>query len=91
MYSLLVLGLVPGTDIQINFQAWLILVIIAAFIGRRAWKYARQLSSSVADSLRLPVFALMLYLNPLLQNLYQRAQWIARTAATLPTKIAVDR
>lgn len=25
MYSVLVLGLIPGTDIQISFQAWLVI------------------------------------------------------------------
>lgn len=28
MYSFLVLGMIPGTDIQINFTAWSILAVI---------------------------------------------------------------
>ena len=32
MYSFLVLGLVPGTDIQISFTAWLILMPILVVV-----------------------------------------------------------
>ena len=30
MYSFLVLGLIPGTNIQISFQAWLAIVAVLA-------------------------------------------------------------
>lgn len=91
MYSLLVLGLVPGTNIQISFQAWLVLAIIAAFIGPRVWQYLRNLWAAAIDYCRLPFLALILSLNQVLQTLYPRVQWIVRTVAALPARIVVDR
>jgi hypothetical protein len=35
MYTFLVLGLIPGTNIQINFWAWIVIVIGAAFVAHR--------------------------------------------------------
>lgn len=35
MYSFLVLGLIPGTDIQINFWVWIILMIGLVFAAHR--------------------------------------------------------
>lgn len=33
MYSFLVLGLIPGTNIQISFQAWLVIMpLLAVFL-----------------------------------------------------------
>lgn len=31
MYSLLVLGIIPGTNIQLSFQAWLAVAVAVAF------------------------------------------------------------
>lgn len=43
MYSLLVLGLIPGTNISISFQAWIILMLGLAiafkFYRRRVLEY----------------------------------------------------
>ncbi|HVA11447.1 MAG TPA: hypothetical protein VNG32_04775 [Candidatus Dormibacteraeota bacterium] len=45
MYSVLVLGLIPGTHIQISFVAWLALTIIVLLAGSVAWlEYKRSLS-----------------------------------------------
>jgi len=33
MYALLVLGLIPGTNIQINFQAWLYIAPVLLAVG----------------------------------------------------------
>lgn len=50
MYSFLVLGLVPGTSIQITFQTWFdaigIIIIIAAlaFLGHLHGRHANPLS-----------------------------------------------
>jgi hypothetical protein len=33
MYSFLVLGLVPGTNIQLSFQAWLIVVTVLLLLA----------------------------------------------------------
>lgn len=35
MYTFLVLGLIPGTNIQINFYAWIIIMVGAAIIIHR--------------------------------------------------------
>jgi hypothetical protein len=33
MYSFLVLGIIPGTNIQISFQAWLVMLALSPFAG----------------------------------------------------------
>lgn len=35
MYTFLVLGLIPGTNIQINFWAWIIIMVGLAIAGYR--------------------------------------------------------
>ena len=43
MYSVLVLGLIPGTNIQISFLAWLIITAIVSVIASIAWlEYKRH-------------------------------------------------
>lgn len=37
MYSLLVLGYIPGTNIQISFQAWLIMLVVLPVIIKLSW------------------------------------------------------
>jgi hypothetical protein len=34
MYTFLVLGLIPGTNIQISFQAWLVIMAVLPFAVR---------------------------------------------------------
>lgn len=42
MYSFMVLGIIPGTDIQISFQAWLAVTIMSLGFGPIIWRGARQ-------------------------------------------------
>lgn len=46
MYSLLVLGLIPGTNIQIGFWAWVGLMICLLIIVKLYWRRARSLATS---------------------------------------------
>ena len=39
MYTFLVLGLIPGTNIQINFWAWMVIMTGLIIIGWRAKRY----------------------------------------------------
>jgi hypothetical protein len=46
MYTFLVLGLIPGTNIQINFYAWIIIMVGLAIIAYRLRpRVVRYLSS----------------------------------------------
>lgn len=46
MYTFLVLGLIPGTNIQINFYAWVIIMIGLAISAHRLRpRFVRALSS----------------------------------------------
>lgn len=38
MYSFIVLGIIPGTSIQISFQAWLVTAVLLAIFGPVAWR-----------------------------------------------------
>lgn len=42
MYSFLVLGLIPGTNIQISFWAWLVLMALLAVAFKRYKHYAAE-------------------------------------------------
>jgi len=63
MYSFLVLGIIPGTDVAISFQAWL---VILAWLGlllvvfrsplRQAWESSKHAA-------RLPLPASQLHLR----------------------------
>lgn len=55
MYSIVVLGLVPGTNIQISFQAWL--VMTAIIVGALIYKLEHYNPSA----LRLPLPASRLH------------------------------
>jgi len=39
MYTYLVLGQIPGTNIQISFQAWVIITIMAVVFGPSIYRY----------------------------------------------------
>lgn len=39
MYTYLVLGQIPGTNIQISFQAWVIITIMAIVFGPTIYRY----------------------------------------------------
>jgi hypothetical protein len=67
MYSFLVLGLIPGTNIQISFQAWLgimaavvaVLPFVAAFIKPHWHKRLAELAATEHQ----PVHANQLHLR----------------------------
>ena len=43
MYSILILGLIPGTHIEVSFLAWLVLAPPATLLLSRAWlKYCQR-------------------------------------------------
>lgn len=60
MQTFVVLGLIPGTNIQINFQTWLLItaIIVAIF-----WLHRTHRRASVSDRspLRLPLYANQLH------------------------------
>jgi hypothetical protein len=41
MEALLVLGLIPGTNIQISFTAWLIMLALSPFFYKYAWPHIK--------------------------------------------------
>lgn len=49
MYSLLVLGLIPGTNIQIGFWAWMGLMVSLLIILRLSW---HRIGASIAKRWR---------------------------------------
>lgn len=64
MYNLLVLGLVPGTAIQISFQDWLAmagLLLAVAVVLRGPIKLKRRLRVLQAAAGRLPLHASQLH------------------------------
>jgi len=63
MYSLLVLGIIPGTDVAISFQAWLIILAMLGLLLvifrsplHQAWESGKQAA-------RLPLPASQLHLR----------------------------
>ena len=60
MYSFLVLGLIPGTNIAISFQAWIALGVMLALAlpGHRLYVRYHQLVSTAA---RRPLHASQLH------------------------------
>jgi hypothetical protein len=62
MYSLLVLGLIPGTNIQLSFWAWLIIMPLLAVLGLLLKPYIRHLVEwGKAVPPRLPLSASQLH------------------------------
>lgn len=62
MYAFLVLGLVPGTNIQISFQAWLVMLALSPLLGLALRPYLRQLlKRGLAGPARLPLPASQLH------------------------------
>jgi hypothetical protein len=61
MYSLLVLGIVPGTNIAISFQAWLILALLLAVIRPSRQLYLYLQHQTAAAMVRRPLPASQLH------------------------------
>lgn len=67
MYSLLVLGLIPGTNIQLSFWAWVALMPLLAAFGLMLKPLARRLvewGKAVPPRLPLPASQLHRRLQP---------------------------
>lgn len=54
MLSLLMLGIIPGTNIQISFEAWLVTMLIFTVVAIAGFMHRRRLSQlpNVLKSLR---------------------------------------
>ena len=52
LQNFIVLGIIPGTDIQIDFQSWLTVVLILVFL----WQLRRLYRSKVLVALQLRYF-----------------------------------
>jgi len=62
MYSVLVLGLIPGTDIQISFQAWLATITLLPLVVMAVRLLIRSLSAMQRGfESRLPLHASQLH------------------------------
>jgi sulfite exporter TauE/SafE len=63
MYSFIVLGLVPGTNLQITFQGWLLILTAALLLILTLRAGMQQLRSfvSTTDQLHQPVHARALH------------------------------
>ncbi len=62
MYSFIVLGIIPGTNIVISFETWLVTLVVALFIAVRYRRYV-QAWGRAADLLpvRVPLHASQLH------------------------------
>jgi len=63
MYAFLVLGLIPGTNIQISFQAWLGIMAGLPFVAALIWPHLRQHLAAESIALRQPLHASQLHLR----------------------------
>lgn len=61
MYAFLVLGLIPGTNIQISFQAWLYMMAALPFIGALIMLRWHKLAASLQAINRQPLHASQLH------------------------------
>ncbi|MDB5169058.1 MAG: hypothetical protein JWO41_414 [Candidatus Saccharibacteria bacterium] len=62
MYSLLVLGIIPGTDIQISFQLWLdCATVLAVVVLASHYIRTHRLAISEAIRTRSPLHAAQLH------------------------------
>jgi len=62
MYTFLVLGLIPGTNVQISFQAWLAVMAMLPFLAYLAKEPLRKiLELGMAATPRLPLHASQLH------------------------------
>lgn len=84
MYSLLVLGMIPGTNIQLSFWAWLAIIIFIPVFYRRYKTQLKRLTPYIdefldlgrAPSPRLPLPARRLHRRP--QASYATVRLMAR-------------
>jgi hypothetical protein len=56
MYSFLVLGLVPGTNLQITFRAWINIIALGLSVVCLAYlKRVRRLNNRQTEAVREPI------------------------------------
>ncbi len=66
VYTILVLGLIPGTNIQISFLAYLVILAFGVVVAMVIWaryKFLRSILRHQPNSLRLPLPASQLHLR----------------------------
>lgn len=66
MYTLIVLGLIPGTNIQISFKLWLIVVTALAFVVVLVFRIRNQVRKGQRSNdlhSRITLFASQLHLR----------------------------
>jgi divalent metal cation (Fe/Co/Zn/Cd) transporter len=61
MYSFLVLGIIPGTDVAISFQAWLIILAGLTVSAMIFQSLLRHIWESANRAVRLPLPASQLH------------------------------
>jgi len=61
MYSILVLGLIPGTHIQISFLAWLVAAAIAILLVGIVWLEHKHRQNGLVLSAHYPKHANQLH------------------------------
>jgi hypothetical protein len=67
MYTFVVLGLIPGTNIQISFQAWLVIMAVLPFVAvmmRVPLRRFMELGKATAPRLPLPASQLHRRIQP---------------------------
>lgn len=63
MYSFVVLGIIPGTNIQISFQAWLAAAILVFCFGPIVWREFKLRHALTMASGRQALHASQLHLR----------------------------
>jgi hypothetical protein len=63
VYSFLVLGIIPGTHIQIDFELWLIGMLVIALLAMIALRYFQNRTLPVTRESRTPFFAHQVHLR----------------------------
>ncbi len=63
MYTFLVLGIIPGTNIAISFQAWLVITAVLSVLLLAVLPLRQLLSAGQARVARMPLPASQLHLR----------------------------
>ena len=63
MYSFIVLGIVPGTNIQISFLAWVVATMLAIVALSGVWLGLKRRPLDIKISSHLPLHASQLHLR----------------------------
>jgi hypothetical protein len=55
MYSFIVLGQIPGTNLHLSFEAWLLLMTAAVYAVYRYWPNIKKFSEDFFRELENPI------------------------------------